>query len=44
MVKKDWQKPNVEVLHVSQTFLSTSGTKLDADFSAGTLISEITAS
>lgn len=43
-MKKDWQKPNVEVLHVSQTMLSTGGTKLDADFSAGTSLDEITSS
>ena len=43
-MKKQWQKPNVEQLHVSQTMLSTNGSKLDADFSAGTLISEITSS
>ena len=43
-MKREWQKPTVEQLHVSQTMLSTSGTKLDADFSAGVLLSEITAS
>lgn len=43
-MKKEWKKPNFETLNVSQTMLSTNGTKLDADHSAGTLISEITTS
>ena len=43
-MKREWQKPTVEQLHVSQTMLSTSGTKLDADFLAGTDLSQITSS
>ena len=43
-MKKQWQKPNVEQLNVSQTMLSTNGTKLDGDFSAGTPLTEITSS
>ena len=43
-MKKEWQKPELEVLDVKMTMLSTSGTRLDSDHTAGTPLNDLTLS
>jgi hypothetical protein len=41
-MKKEWQKPVLEVLDVNMTMLGADGDRLDNDFPDGTLKSDLT--
>lgn len=41
-MKKQWQKPVLEVLDVNMTMLQGDGSKLDNDFPAGTPKDQLT--
>jgi len=41
-MKKDWQKPEIEVLNVNETMLGQEGDFTDNDFSAGTPFADLT--
>ncbi|MFB5932459.1 paeninodin family lasso peptide [Peribacillus frigoritolerans] len=41
-MKKEWQKPELEVLDVNKTMLGSDGDRLDNDFTAGTGRDELT--
>ena len=41
-MKKEWQKPELEVLDVNMTMLGNTGQHLDNDFPAGTGFDELT--
>ncbi|MFB4168915.1 paeninodin family lasso peptide [Virgibacillus sp. JSM 102003] len=43
-MKKDWQRPVLEVLDVNQTMLGVDGEYTDAAFEAGTPFEDITLS
>lgn len=41
-MKKEWQKPELEVLQLSMTMGQSTGNNLDNDFPAGTPFTELT--
>lgn len=41
-MKKEWKKPELEVLEVSMTMLGKTGNLLDNDFPTGTPFSHLT--
>ncbi|TCN22176.1 paeninodin family lasso peptide [Mesobacillus foraminis] len=43
-MKKEWQTPELVVLDVNNTMLTTKGQKLDNDFPSGTDLGDLTLS